>query len=256
MKGRSVVGVVVLCTALSILGVLDAETAAAQFTFERSPAEGPRGTVIKVSGTGCIENGKPYEYAYLFFSYAEPGGQPYDTSQQYPIRPDGTWAGDFVVPQDAPTGHYGMRASCVADDQFFLAGESTFFVNSNPPIPPPSTATTSTTSATTTSTSTPRTTSTTARSSPPVQDAKRSATTTSQAAAAPAVEETTSTTDSTVSTSQVGDSGDESASAVRPRPEREANGNGPILLRAVLVLALLIAGASVFVRWRGRHHAS
>ena len=258
MKGRTAVGLT-LCSVLAILSVVNGGAASAQFTFERSPAEGPRGTVIKVSGTGCIENGKPYERASLYFSRrAAEGGISFARFQDYPIREDGTWAGDYVVPQEAPPGNYLMQASCVADDQYFLAGESTFVVNSDPPIPPPSTTTTSTTttsttSATTTSTSTLKTTSTTPRPSPPVQDAKRSATTTSQAAAPPPAVETTSTTDSTVPTSQVGDSGDESASGTRPRAERGADRNG-LLLTAVLVLALLGAAATATVLVRRRRH--
>lgn len=116
-------------------------------TFERSPSFGPPSTVISVSGTGCIESGKPYTEARVWLSRrGDQAGDPYDTSENYAIRPDGTWSGELRVPMEAPEGRYVLDASCRADDMVFRSGEADFYVGesipiSSPPSPAPSVTT-------------------------------------------------------------------------------------------------------------------
>lgn len=128
---------------LLALGVFGAGTALAQSdpyngrTFERSPSYGPPGTVISVSGTGCIENGQPYEKAIVRLARrASPDETPFDKSQDYPIHPDGTWGGDFVVPQEAPRDDYKLGADCQAADMVFPGPETDFYVGDSLPTTP------------------------------------------------------------------------------------------------------------------------
>jgi hypothetical protein len=235
--------------ALGAVGVLNAVAASAQYgnrTFERSPAEGPRGTVIRVSGTGCALDGQPFQYAYVRLARrsGEDGGPPYDTNQKYPIGADGSWAGDFVVPQEAPPGNYSMTADCVADDMVLPAGESTFFVNSDPPIPPPSTTTTTSTSTTAVSTTTTSTTTTTV---PASREARRSVTPTTRAATSTTVAETTTT--QPPPTTQPDDDAEEAA----PLPSPRNNGDsGPGLLEILSLLSALGVGTGVVLYRRRR----
>lgn len=129
-------------------------------TFERSPAEGLPGAVIQVWGTGCIENGKPYENASVWLV-----NRAFDAPlQRYAIRSDGTWGGDFTVPREAPPGDYRLDANCRADDMVFPIGYQDFRVLD--PSPAPTTTTTSPTTTTTTSSSTSTPMSRTATSKP------------------------------------------------------------------------------------------
>lgn len=132
-------------------------SASGEPTFERSPAEGYPGTVVNVSGEGCIEGGKPYEEASVLL-----GNGTFDGPHtRYRIQSDGTWGGEYVVPQEAPPGEYRLSASCSADDMVFpLPGQDYRVLDRTPPTSVPTTS--STTSTPTTSPST-----TSAPSTPP-----------------------------------------------------------------------------------------
>jgi hypothetical protein len=108
-------------------------------TFSRSPDQGPPGIVIKVSGTGCIYQGQPYEHAHVYFyRVAQSESEAFGKRQDYAIYADGTWGGDLGVPLEAPFGDYILHASCIASDMVFDAGELPFKVNDpNSPSPSP-----------------------------------------------------------------------------------------------------------------------
>jgi hypothetical protein len=97
-------------------------------TFDRSPAEGPPGTVIKVWGAGCIYYGKPWEVASVSLASAskEPGHEYHQRSPEFPVADDGSWAGDIMIPASAPSGDYTLRATCWASDMGLDAGRLPF----------------------------------------------------------------------------------------------------------------------------------
>ena len=104
-------------------------------TFTRTPAVGPPGTVIHVSGTGCSYQGQPYQYAHAGLVRRGYSG-PY---LQYPIKADGSWSGDYVVPSGTPFGDYTLAADCQAADMVFVVPSQPFTVGYAPS--PMSTAT-------------------------------------------------------------------------------------------------------------------
>jgi cell division septation protein DedD len=104
-------------------------------TFARTPDQGPPGIVIKVSGTGCIYQGQPYEEAEVRIV-----NRNFDTPfEHYPIQADGTWGGDFVIPLAAPPGDYTFHTICRASDMVFGVPDLPFkVINPNSPSPSPS----------------------------------------------------------------------------------------------------------------------
>ena len=71
-----------------------------------SPKSGPRGSVVTVSGTGC-------DQSTVYISLYGPRGDPAGASATAAVKPDGTWSGGIVVPQNALVGHdYGFQATC------------------------------------------------------------------------------------------------------------------------------------------------
>jgi hypothetical protein len=114
-------------------------------TFDRSPGEGPPGTVVKVWGGGCIYYGKPWEYASVYISSAakkENGtSQYFEISGRFPVKNDGSWEGTFTVSTGAPLGDHTLSASCSASDMTLQAGKLPFVVTevappaSEPPAP-------------------------------------------------------------------------------------------------------------------------
>lgn len=88
-----------------------------QGAWSRSPAEAWPGDHIDVTGDGCIENGKPYEHAFVraFLIVGQPG-TPYDHYETYDIAINGEWGGLFPIPGDAPPGRYKIGAQCSASD--------------------------------------------------------------------------------------------------------------------------------------------
>lgn len=143
-------------------GTAPAQAAAPQTSFSRSPDRGPRGTVIKVSGSGCTDNGRPWEYAYVYFASVstEPGKKYSKASAHFPVHADGSWEGEFTVPADAPLGDYTVLGSCSASDMDRECGRAPFTVTeastpttapttTAPPPPPPPGMTIATTTSTT-----------------------------------------------------------------------------------------------------------
>lgn len=115
-----------LLVAAALLGVQVAR--ADQFTHSWSPKQGPPGVAINVSGTGCIENGKPYDEADVgFFG---------PTDDQFnsrvvdhvkpPIAPDGSFSGTLHVPSDTKVGPYKVFFTCRAGDEQFGLGDEPF----------------------------------------------------------------------------------------------------------------------------------
>ena len=104
-------------------------------TFTRTPAVGPPGTVIHVSGTGCSYQGKPYDNAYVTLIGSTFNGP----DDQYPIKADGTWLGDYTVPMNASFGDYKLTSNCQAADMVFV-GPSQPFTVGYPPTPKPTVA--------------------------------------------------------------------------------------------------------------------
>lgn len=110
-------------------------------TISRTPTEGPPGTVIELSGTGCLLYGRATERVGIFMYSRE-----FDTSTTFPVASDGTWSGSLAVPAQAPPGNYRIRASCIEQDQVLPGVETDFRVLQG------STTTTTTTASTTTTT--------------------------------------------------------------------------------------------------------
>lgn len=149
--GRSVREALALACLLALVGSGPARGehhAYENGTFDRSPAEGFPGTVIQVSGTGCIENGTPYETASVWLYNSR-----FDAPlRHYPVRSNGTWGGEFAVPVESPPGDYQLEASCRADDMVFPIGYQSFRVLDPwpPTSAPPTTSAAPTTSVATT----------------------------------------------------------------------------------------------------------
>lgn len=144
--GRTVLGTISL---VSLVGLFARGPARAEHhayenrTFDRSPAEGFPGAVIHVRGTGCIENGKPYQEADVLLG----NGTFASGFQRYKVRPDGTWGGEYTISAQAPPGDYRLNADCIADDMVFPIGYQNFRVlDPSPPTSAPSTTAASPTS--------------------------------------------------------------------------------------------------------------
>jgi len=130
---------VLLGGGLAVVLTLASYTALAQpsgRTLTRTPAQGSPGTSIALSGTGCFFPGRPAESVFArLASRAGTTGGPFDTSAEFPVKPDGTWSGQIVVPPDAPAGEYSLSASCVEGDALLSPEESDFRVLPGPPSP-------------------------------------------------------------------------------------------------------------------------
>jgi hypothetical protein len=116
--------------------------------FHRDPAKGVPGTTIAVSGRGCTLDGKPAQRARVHIARLSGavGGPMYDNSQSFPVDQNGTWAGTFTVPEEAPPGPYLMSASCQAGDTLWNHIETEFEVldpsavtTTTAPLPTPTT---------------------------------------------------------------------------------------------------------------------
>lgn len=108
-----------LVLAVVVLAAVAPPPAAAQepgdeFAYEYAPPDSAeQGTAIAVSGT-CRVSGAPADYAFWFMALrvGQPGA-PYDFSQRFPVGDDARFAGDLLVPADAPPGRYSFSAHCV-----------------------------------------------------------------------------------------------------------------------------------------------
>ncbi|MBI2710294.1 MAG: hypothetical protein HYX34_11455 [Actinobacteria bacterium] len=119
-------------------------------TLNISPDSGPPGTAISVSGT-CVFRGVPSERAFVR-GYKAGGNPPFDFYQYFPVASDGAYAGDLVVPSDAPAGAYGIELGCSRADTLFGDAQQPFTVT--PGIGPSTTTTTTATTTPTTTTTT------------------------------------------------------------------------------------------------------
>lgn len=82
-------------------------------TFTTSTLRARAGQVIDVSGTNCTLNGRAMESAGVRVNRKGENG--FDGSY-YDVRPDGSWSGFYVVPQEARPGAHSINSDCGADD--------------------------------------------------------------------------------------------------------------------------------------------
>jgi hypothetical protein len=100
--------------------------------------------MITLSGR-CAFEGVPADRALVQFFRKIPQGsgkEPFDYFQNYEVEPDTSFAGELVVPTEAPPDDYGLRMSCVAADQVFGEQEGPFTVTQGPTTSSSSTTTT------------------------------------------------------------------------------------------------------------------
>ena len=136
--GRAAVIAALVAAGCSWIGTASAQTAR---SFYRSPAEGPPGTLIAVSGKGCIDGVTPYESATV--TMTRKGGQRPESSDVYPVQRDGTWGGELIVSYDAPLGAYTLSASCKNNVRTIQLGTAGFEVTAPPPDVAPTPSSTS-----------------------------------------------------------------------------------------------------------------
>jgi hypothetical protein len=120
---------------IAFAGDVSAQPDTTQKTFEFAPKEGKPGRVVAVSGTGCTLDGHTLEWADVDFSrnVAEGGGEPFRASGRYPVKADGSWDGEFVVPAETPPGPYFFNSSCAASDFVVVGVDAEFPVLPRPP---------------------------------------------------------------------------------------------------------------------------
>jgi hypothetical protein len=126
------------------------ETGAQTFEIQVTPASGPPGTTITVSGTGCPPDAillqdpelDTDEHAQAWFVDLDANEAIVSEFFTAPLAgADGAWSVDVVVP-DVPLGTVlGIRTQCTGDSAFTV-GSASFGVEAVQP-PPPTTATTS-----------------------------------------------------------------------------------------------------------------
>lgn len=117
---------------LALLGLGSAAVVGAQDggpTFVYSPTSGAPGTRIQLSGTCPFGAGGRGDAAFVRLARVVSAGEtPFDTSVTMPVREDGTFSGELVVPADAPPDEYELRMNCIAGDQTFGDQERPFQV--------------------------------------------------------------------------------------------------------------------------------
>lgn len=102
----------VLTAATATAAAAPGQPAGAVPTFTRSPASGPGGTQIALSGTECPA-GKPVAAAALF----DPADNLVAETPDFPVGGDGSWSGTLIVPAASSAGQYEVDAGCFASDQ-------------------------------------------------------------------------------------------------------------------------------------------
>ena len=78
-------------------------------TLRASPLEGPPGTRIRVSGTGCVATSGTPKLLMTLMRYHPNGSSDSVAFKRFPLRPDGRWSGTLVVPARTPPGSYSSR---------------------------------------------------------------------------------------------------------------------------------------------------
>ena len=112
----------------------------------RSPASGPPGTEIMLSGTGCLLDGRPAESVFVRLETAlGETSEPYLVTSTIPVRADGTWSGTLRLSVEAPPARYVLSTTCQASDMSFGVVDSDFIVVAGEPPLPATTSTTTTT---------------------------------------------------------------------------------------------------------------
>lgn len=88
-------------------------------TLDVTPSSVAPGGTLHVSGSGCILDGSPAEHVALIWGRLAYEDGPHQRFAQAPVKPDGSWSLDFVVPRDAPPEPYVLGTGCVGGDQMF-----------------------------------------------------------------------------------------------------------------------------------------
>jgi hypothetical protein len=111
-------------------------------TFQTSPTEGPVGTAIDLRGT-CLFGSAPADQAVvrLARNVGTSGSAPFDTTVELEVDAAGAFAGQLVVPKDAPADEYTLSMNCLAADQAFgrLTGAFRVTATQTVPVAPPAT---------------------------------------------------------------------------------------------------------------------
>jgi hypothetical protein len=102
---------------VAVVALLGASPAGAQefLPIEVSPTSGPAGTVVTVSGDGCIAEGTPGVVdVVLFFEAAEDPVLVFSTTPEE-VAADGSWSTGFIAEATDPPGLYDVTATCFTD---------------------------------------------------------------------------------------------------------------------------------------------
>jgi hypothetical protein len=84
--------------------------------LQASPRQGPPGTPIHVSGTGCVAT-KGTPSLLITLSKYRPDGSSYSVAADgLPLRADGSWSGTLTVPKNTRPDSYQLEAHCRLGD--------------------------------------------------------------------------------------------------------------------------------------------
>jgi hypothetical protein len=87
-----------------------------------SPSEGPTGTRIVVSGSGCTLPATTLSGDAVVVVLARPEGDAVFTAQ-LAVAPDGSWQGEVAAPAGTPAGELLVSARCIAPEQDLVVYE-------------------------------------------------------------------------------------------------------------------------------------
>lgn len=118
------------------LGSAGAQPAGDEKTFERSPASGPPGTDIALSGK-CLFQGQPTDNVSILLSNSRPNDQRETYGTTFKPGADGSFAGTLHVPDTARPDNYTLSATCSNGDASLAPVETTFVVTAGPSVAPP-----------------------------------------------------------------------------------------------------------------------
>lgn len=142
-RGRLLAALLVAVVAAVSIEVPSSSIVAAEtfedgkYTVELSSTTSGPGGRVDMAGTGCLLNGVPLERATALLSRRalSPDTTPFDSSVAFPVGPDGTWSGRFLVPAEAPPGQYQIAFDCGAADFLLHMMDVDFTVTASPPPP-------------------------------------------------------------------------------------------------------------------------
>lgn len=95
--------------------------------FEATPAEGPTGTPIEVSGADCLVPGGELPGDAVVVTLAADGESPVATAT-IAVQADGTWAGAIAAPLGTPAGELAVGARCIAPELELVSYDAVPFV--------------------------------------------------------------------------------------------------------------------------------